>query len=624
MGSTQTGEVADKDYRTPMPGFSPLRAAVVMLVIGCCLVGLSGRVAYLQTYGREQTLRKAEQQHHQNEILYARRGSVFDSNGMLMAGTVQTMSLFVDPKFMQEEFQSNGRSLLDMDKAVVRLAQVMDRDPYELSQLLGERYTSRFIRIADNLDEQTCNAIEAMKLPGVGLVPTNVRYYPMGSIAAHLLGGVGAEGSGLEGLELKFEKLLAGKDGYKRTLKDARRRAIAVNAEDYLPPQNGQHLVLTIDANIQMIAEQELSNACQTYGAKHGECVIMDPQSGDLLALANWPTFNPQNLEDSTTEVRRNRCLTDPYEPGSTIKPFIAGPALAWDITSLTEIFPINGPVYMTPYNRPIKDVHPYDRLAMWDVLVKSSNIGMSMLGERMGNPKLFRALTSFGFGSQTGLELPGEDQGLINPLKKWNKYSTESVAQGYELMVTPLQLARGMCAYGNGGRLVHPRIVKGVLDGDGRVISRTPPMQVKMLPEVIDPITAAEVKRVLADVLVRGTATKARSRTWNLFGKTGTAHVSQRGHYNEESYTSSFIGGAPYENPRLVIAFILHEPDREKGHYGGLVSAPAASRVLERALAYLQVPASPDLPPPPAKVANLLYGYDPKLYSPRRTASAR
>jgi cell division protein FtsI (penicillin-binding protein 3) len=606
-----------------MPSFSPLRAAVVMIGIGCCLLGLTARVAYLQTYGREQTLRRAERQQHQNETLYARRGSIFDANGMLMAGTVQTMSLFVDPKFMQEEYESNGKSLVDMDKAVERLAKVLDRDAFELSQLLGDRYTSRFVRLADNLDPETCREIERLKLPGVGLVPANVRYYPMGSIAAHLLGGVGAEGKGLEGLELRFERLLAGKDGYKRTLKDARRRGIAVNAEDYLPPQNGQHLVLTIDANIQMIAEQELASACKTWGAKHGECVVMDPRTGDVLALANWPTFNPQNLEDSTNDLRRNRCLTDPYEPGSTIKPFIVGPILGWNMARLTEIFPIKGPTYVTDYGRRVTDVHPYEKLALWDVVVKSSNIGMAMLAERVGNANLHKALRGFCFGEPTGIELPGEDPGLINPLKKWGKYSTQSVAQGYELMVTPLQLARGMCAFANGGRLVQPRIVKGILEENGRIASQTEPAALKMMPEVVDPITAAEVKRVLADVPVRGTAQKSRSKTWNLFGKTGTAHVSRGGRYDQKSYTSSFVGGAPFESPRLVIAFIIHEPDRSRGHYGGLVSAPSAGRVLERSLAYLQVPASPDLPLPPPKIAGVLYSFDPKAYTKRDGSAA-
>lgn len=605
--------------RNFMVQFSAIRAAAVFGGIGLFLLLLTGRVAYLQTYGREQNLRKAERQQHQLETLYARRGSIFDTNGMLLAGSVQTMSLFVDPKFMQEEFQADGRSLVDMDKAVERLAKLIDRDAFEISKMLGDRYESRFIKVADNLDEATCRAIEQLKLPGVGLIPTNVRYYPMGSILAHVLGGMRSDGAGLEGLEVKFEKLLAGRDGFKRTLKDARRRPIAVNAEDYLPPQNGKHLMLTIDANIQMIAEQELARACTTYSAKRGEVVVMDPRTGDVLALANWPTFNPQNLEDSTQDLRRNRCLTDPYEPGSTIKPFIVGPALAWNLTRLTEVFPISGPVYTTPYGRRITDVHPYERLALWDVLVKSSNIGMSMLAERIGNEKLRRALDGFAFGRETGIELPGEDAGLLNPLKKWNKYSTESVAQGYELMVTPLQLARAMCAYANGGRLIEPRIVKGVLDDNGQLVSRTEHAQLNMLPEVVDPMTASEVRRILGDIPVRGTATKARSATWNIFGKTGTAHISVNGSYDQRSYNSSFIGGAPLENPRLVIAFVLHEPNRELGHYGGLVSAPSAGRILERSLAYFQMPVSPSLAPPPPQIANVLYAFDPAQYKRRQ-----
>jgi cell division protein FtsI/penicillin-binding protein 2 len=604
--------------------FSPLRAAVIMVVVGLFLVGLTGRVAYLQTYGREQTIRRAERQQHQNDTLYARRGSIFDTSGMLLAGTVQRQCLFIDPKFMQDEFQANGRNLVEMDKAIERIAQLIDKNPFELAQLLSDRYTSRYIKVAENVDARTIAEVEKMKLPGVGFTPMPVRSYPMGAIAAHVLGGVGAEGAGLEGLELKFEKQLSGRNGFKTTLKDARRRPISVAADDYLPPQNGQHLMLTLDANVQMIVEQELAAACTEFGAKRGEAVVMDPKTGDVLALANWPTFNPENLEDSTAEVRRNRALTDPYEPGSTIKPFIVGPALEWKQTRVNEIFKTGGKVYLTPYGRRIEDVHGYDQLALWDVLVKSSNIGMSMLGERMGNPKLWRALTAFGFGKPTGIELPGEDPGLVNPLKKWNKFSTESVAQGYELMVTPVQLATAMCAYANGGRLVKPRLVKGVLDEHGAVVSRTQRTDLKLLPQAVDPVIAAQVKRVLCDVVVRGTAQKARSRTWNIFGKTGTAHVSHgRGGYDESAYTSSFIGSAPAEDPRVVIALVLHEPDKSRAHFGGAVSAPAASRALERILAYQQVPASPNLPVPPPQIANVLYNFDPKVYT-HRLATAR
>jgi cell division protein FtsI/penicillin-binding protein 2 len=610
--------------------FSSRRAAGVMSVVAILLIALIGRVAFLQTYGRQKTIQRAERQQHQTETLISRRGSIFDCNGMLMAGTVQSQSLFVDPKFMQDCFQEDGKSLVELDKAIGQLAQLIDKDPFELSKLLGDRYESRFVKVAEHLDEQTCAAIEKLDLPGIGFTPTAERFYPMGSIAAHVLGGTQKDNIGLEGVELKFEKLLAGKNGFKRTLKDARRRPIAVAADDYLPAENGQHLILTIDSNIQMIAEQELARTCEDYRANRGEAIVVDPKTGDIYAMTNWPTFNPQNLEDSAPKVRSNRCIVDPYEPGSTIKPFIAGPAFAWKVTRPTEIFPIHGPHYVTPYGRKVTDVHGYDQLAMWDVLVKSSNIGMSMLGERMGNPSLYKALTGFNFGKQTGVELPGENPGKVNPLVKWNKYSTESVSQGYELMVTPLQLARGFCAYANGGRLVSPHLIKGVLNSDGDVVSRNAPKALDMLPEVIDPVTAATMKRILCDVVIRGTAMKARSSVWNIFGKTGTAHVSNgKGGYSDKRYTSSFMGGAPAENPRLVVMMVIHEPDidyaNSKGlsHYGGAVAAPGASRILERCLAYLQVPASPDLPIPPPQIANVLYAFDAKMYT-NRTASAK
>ncbi|MBV8780072.1 MAG: penicillin-binding protein 2, partial [Phycisphaerae bacterium] len=429
---------------------------------------------------------------------------------------------------------------------------------------------------------------------------------------------------GLEGLELKFESLLAGRDGYQRPLKDASRHPIGVAAEDYCPAENGRHLILTVDANIQMIAEQELAAACEEFTAKRGEVIVMNPKTGDVLAMADWPTFNPQNLEDSAPETRRNRCLTDPYEPGSTFKPFIAGPALMWGDTRPDEVFPVHGPTYITPYGRHVTDVHGYPQLAFWDVLVKSSNIGMSMLGERIGNAKLYKAITSFGFGRTTGVDLPGEDGGVVHPLKKWSKYSTESISQGYEVMVTPMQLCRAMCAYGNGGHLVTPRVVKGVLDPDnGGDIEALPgqssnPPALDQMPQVVDPNVAAQVRRILCDVVIRGTAIKARSKTWNIFGKTGTAHITKGGSYNEQSFTSSFVGGAPYEDPQLIVAMIIHEPDRTKGHYGGVVSAPAATHVLERSLAYMQVPASPDLPLPAANVASVLWEYDANLYTDR------
>jgi cell division protein FtsI/penicillin-binding protein 2 len=600
-----------------MHTFSARRASIVFVALGVIFVALIGRVAFLQTYGREHTLRQAERQQHQTLLLQARRGSIFDRNGFLLAGTIQTQTLFVDPKFMYEVYQQDGHSLVEMDEAIMKLSSLIDKQPLQVAQLLADRSTNRFVKVAENLDDTTCEEIQKLKLPGVGLQPTSDRYYPMGSLAAHLLGGTMKDGHGLDALELYFDKLLSGRDGYARMLKDASHRPLAMNAEDYLPPEHGQHLILTIDANIQMIAEQELAAAVTENKAKRGEVVVMDPKTGDILALANYPTFSPQNFQDAPPEVRRNSTLVMPYEPGSTIKPFVMGPALQWRVTRANEVWPINAMSYNVPNSRRIiKDVHFYGPLATWDVLVKSSNIGMSMLGERMGNPKLYKALSSWGFGHPTGIELPGEEGGVLRPLKQWNSFTTESVAQGYELMVTPLQLARGFCAYANGGRLVKPTLIKGLLDSDDRVVPRVERASFQMLPEVLDPVTAAEMKRIMCDVVVRGTATKARSDTWNIFSKTGTAHISEgkRG-YSLTRFNSSFICGAPAENPRLVVAMIVHEPDKTIAHYGGNVSGPAAKRLVERALSYLQVPSSPDLPPPPPKIASVLVGYDEKVY---------
>jgi cell division protein FtsI (penicillin-binding protein 3) len=395
-----------------------------------------------------------------------------------------------------------------------------------------------------------------------------------------------------------------------------------VAEDDYLPPRHGQHLVLTIDSNIQMIAQQQLGETCEQFRAKRGEAIVMDPRTGNVLAMANWPTFNPQNIEDSAPELRRNRCLTDPYEPGSTIKPFIVGPALAGNITRVNEVWPIPGKSYKSPMRaKPITDVYAYGPLATWDVLVKSSNIGMTMLGERMGRAQLHAALSGFGFGKPTGVALPGEDAGLLNPLASWKNYSIPSVCQGYEVMVTPMQLARGFCVYANGGHLVEPRIVKGVLDESGALVEHDPPAALESLPQVMDAQSAAAMRRVLADVPVRGTGTRARSRAYTIFGKTGTAHVSTGGAYNETSYTSSFVAGAPAENPQIVVAMIIHEPDRDWAiknnlmYYGGTVAAPGAGKIVEDTLKYLDVPASPPLQPPPPAIASVLVRFDPRVY---------
>ncbi|HEY1685267.1 MAG TPA: penicillin-binding protein 2 [Tepidisphaeraceae bacterium] len=606
-----------------MRSFSPIRALLVLLSIAVCFCALLGRVAYLQTDGRKHTLAAAERQQHMTEQLVARRGTIFDRNGFVLACTTQQRTVFVDPKFMRQQILLEGKTTVD--QAINDLAKALDQDPAALSKKINQNPDARFVRISDAIDETAEQAIRDLDIPGIGFQPINIRNYPMGSLAAHIIGDVGKGGDGLEGLEMKYDKVLSGHDGSMRTLKDAQRQGIAVLASDYHPPDHGHHLVLTIDSTIQSIVEQQLDDTCKKFNAQRAEGVVMDPRTGDVLALANWPTFNPQNVGDSTEAMRRDRAITDPYEPGSTIKPFIAGPAMAWNFTRPSEMFDTASP-YITSYGRRVSDVHSYSRLAMWDVLVKSSNIGMSKLGERMGNSNLYRALTSFNFGKPTGIELPGEASGRVYPLDKWTKYSTESVSQGYEIMVTPLQLARAFCAYANGGKLVHPRIIQGILDDDGDVVSRNPQVPLDQCPEIIAPEARAEISRILCDVPIRGTAVGNRSLIWNIFGKTGTAHISNgKGGYDEEHYTSSFMAAAPYENPRLVVAIIVHDVKKDgKNYYGGHVSAPPALKIFERSLSYLDVPPSPDLQLPPPQIASELYNFNPKAYERTPTTTAQ
>jgi len=606
-----------------MPTFSPMfsnrRAGAVLGIVIVLFIVLCGRVAWLQTYGREQTILRADRQQHQNVVLQARRGGIFDRNGILMAGTVQTQTLYVDPKFMAEEFErqalkdNNGKSAGQLiDEALGKLAELIDKSPADLRTALQDKQSSRYVKLAEDLDAMAAEDVSKLGLPGIGVTPMSRRVYPMGSIACHLLGGVGGDGAGIEGLELEYDKILAGKDGFERMTKDARRRPIGVAAEDYLPPQHGEQMVLTIDSTIQMMAEQALAEQCVKFKAKRGEVVVMDPHTGEVWAMANWmagyPGFNPSNLNDSPPEARRNRAVTDPYEPGSTFKPFFAGPALMWGITRPDEVWPVHGEHYIAPDGRHVSDDAPYSNLCTWDGLVKSSNIVMSMLGERMGNAKLYAAITRFGYGHVTGIDLPGENPGRINPLNKWTKFSTESVAQGYEVMVTPLQLARAFCAYANGGKLVQPRLLRGTLDPDGDIMSKVPPVDFNRLPQVVDPATVVEMRRILCDVVIRGTAKGNRSTVWNISGKTGTSHISEgRAGYSATRFNSSFVACAPAEDPKIVVMMVVHEPNTG-AIFGGTIAAPGAKRLIEEALTYMGVPGSPALPLPPANVGGKLW----------------
>lgn len=610
----------------PRTGISRVGASVALGGMVLALAVLGGRVAYLQTYGRAATIDRVDQQQHQVLPLQARRGSIFDRNGLLLAGTVRTSVIFADPKLLLAKFANDPKGAENLATTMARLSETLNVPLKDLHATLTSRKDTRYARLREDADENIVKAVRELctelKLPGISSHLSTERVYPMGTLAAHVLGGMTKDGVGVEGIEARYNRVLRGEDGFVRQKRDARRNPINVAAEDYLAPVHGSHVVLSLDANIQQIAEQELDTTCREFRAKRGEAVVMDPSTGEILALANWPSYSPAAIGEATEFERRNWTLCAPYEPGSTLKPFIIGPAFDAGIVRPSEIIPTGGKTRVTSYGRRITDVHGYSSLAAWDVLVKSSNIGMTIISERLGKQGVHSALTSFGFGKATGIELAGEDRGMLRPLARWDKYSIDSVAQGYEIMVTPLQLARAIAVYANDGYLVKPTIVKGELQRSGEVLPISNAAAQRRTPgtpigdRVIPAEEARLMRQVMADVVIRGTGIKARSDVYNLFGKTGTAHIAlPTGGYDEQRYTSSFIGGGPVENPRVVVALIIHEADKSVAHFGGAVSAPGAGRMTARTLAYLNTPPSPAPQMPAPHIMATLDRFNPKAY---------
>ncbi len=600
---------------------SSRRIGLVLAFIGIAIGGLVGRVAYLQTRFASEMAGRVERQHASNATLEARRGGIFDRNGLMLAGSTLERNVFADPKFMHEQFAAKGDgSWFDFDAKLERLADRLFADPNDVALDVGSNPDKRYLTLARGIDTSEADDAVAFSktlgLRGVATEPQARRVYPMAQTAAHVLGTVGRDDNGLEGLEQKFDAVLAGHDGRMVTERDKRRRAIAAAMSGYQPPRHGSGLVLTIDARIQQIAERELVATCDAFNAVGASVVVMDPHTGDVLALANVPTYHPQFPGDTPVANRRNRALVDPYEPGSVMKPFLMAGLLERGITQVEEVFDTQYGVKRMPVGRLVRDDYGYEKLNAWDGVVKSSNIVMHEASDRLGYDGMTDIYRDFGFGSKTNVGLGGEHRGLIykNPP---DKFTQGSIAFGYAMMATPAQLVRGMAALANGGRLISPRLVKGTVDVDGAL----EPVEVAASDlEAVSPAVADTMRRILADVFVRGTAKHARSDKYNLFGKTGTAHQSDGGRQSDTKYFASFIGGGPYEAPRLVIAVTVDQPQKELGYHGGQVAGGTAARILEQSLELLGTPHSPQLPEPPPSVADGLHNYYANQYKPKRT----
>ncbi len=573
-------------------------SGLIFLAVGLLLAGGAARLAYIQATRGPELRRQAERQQTATRVIPARRGEILDTRGRVLAGTVRRPSVFVDPVLVD-----------DPRFVAYSLAPLLGLNAGELEQNLrawraeGSRFAWLKRRVTEAEREAVEKAVQARRLRAVEIQWEPTRVYPQGRVAAHVLGFVGVDAQGLAGIEAEYEAVLKGVPGQATAVVDVGRRPVRQRAGDFRPAVDGATLILTIDAYIQQVVQEVLGRAYEKHQPEWAVAVVLDVQSGEVLAMAGVPDFDPaqaippefNQLDPSRREVFearwRNRCVTDSFEPGSVFKPFIASCALDEGLVRLDEVFAINGPVRNFG-RRTIRDTHPYDSLALHEVISKSSNIGMGLVGARCGMERLNRYVRAFGFGDITGIGLPGEHPGLVQDFSRWNPlYSPQSIPIGQEIAVTPIQIVTAFGVFCNGGILLRPRIVRGIIGPDGQTLTDcSRPVAIR---RVLDEQTAERFRKLaLVETVSSGTGKNAQLEEYQVFGKTGTSQVARAGGhgYVPGQYVGSFVGGAPSDHPRVAALVSIYKPTKE-GYYGGVVAAPAVKEILAETLAYMQVP---------------------------------
>ncbi len=550
------------------------KTRVVLVVIGFLMitVGLLSRLFWLQVLQPAHWVTLARRQQLQVLELSPTRGTILDRHHRPMAVSIRLTSVFADPRHVKNP-----------GSTAQRLAPVLGKPASELEALLS-RKDRGFVWLARRIPNQAAAQIRAMRLPGVDAVMEPRRVYPQGPVASHLVGFAGLDAQGLEGLELAYDRILKGEPGWRWLARDARRRPVGAWEGQRVAPRDGLELVLTIDTSIQFIAERALDQAYHKWRAQGASIVVMDPKSGEVLALANRPTFDPNQFEQVPAEARRNRAVTDTFEPGSVFKVVTAAIALAKGVTRPDEKFYCENGSYQVA-GRILHDYRPHGWLTFQEVIAYSSNIGTTKVALRLEPRSIYEGILAFGFGPPTGVGLPGEVGGTVKPPSRWSRPSITCIPIGQEVTVTALQLAQGISVVANGGILVKPWILREIRHPSGAVVqSFKPPASRK----VLDPPIAATLKNILAGAVQYGSGKLAAPPGFTAAGKTGTAQkVEPNGLYSQSRYMASFIGFTPVEDPRLIIVVVIDEP--QPLHTGGVVSAPVFAQVAAETLAYLQ-----------------------------------
>jgi cell division protein FtsI (penicillin-binding protein 3) len=561
----------------------PWRSKFLVALVGLGFVVLLGRAVYVQIVGSEFFQKQGEIRFARKLELPASRGRIVDRNGQILAASVPAPSLWVLPK----DFEASTAQRR-------ALARLLGMTTAELEKRLDDN--PNFIWLRRQVDEQVAKDVMALNVKGLHQVREYKRKYPEGEASAHVVGFTNAEERGQEGVELSFDAELAGRDGLRRVIKDRLGRVVE-DIGDSVAPVDGRDLRLAIDSKVQFFAYQRVRDAVAEHKAKAGSVVVLDVQTGEVLALANYPSFAPGERRNLNREQMRNRALTDSFEPGSTMKPFIAALALETGrVTPRTTIQTAPGHIMITGSR--ISDAHPHGPLTVAEVIQKSSNVGTTKMAMQMQPREMWELYTELGFGQKPHIPFPGAVTGRLRPYKTWRPIEQATMSYGYGLSVSLFQLARAYTVLANDGELLPLSLVRR----DEAAQEGGAPIRPVGL-RVMSPQTARDVRHMLQLAAgPGGTAPKAQAIGYSVGGKTGTAHKQEGKGYAEKKYRAWFVGMAPVDKPRIVVAVMVDEPNNGK-YYGGDVAAPVFSEVVQQTLRMMGVP--PDLEVKPQIVAH-------------------
>ena len=534
----------------------------MLLIFMLCSVALIARAVNLQVMETDFLQGQGKARFLREVTIASTRGVITDRNGEPLAVSTPVDSVWVNPG-----------ELLEYPEQIKPLADLIKTNAEDLERKLTQRASKEFVWLRRRLNPDVADSILALDIPGVNLQKEYRRFYPAGEVTSHVIGFTNIDDIGQEGLELAYDTWLAGSPGKKRVIRN--RKGETVEEVELIKESDpGQDLRLTIDKRLQYLAYRELQSTVLKHGAKSGSVVVLDVDSGEVLAMVNQPSYNP-NDPGHDTDGMRNRAVTDVIEPGSVMKPIAITSVLEYKIATPTT--PVEtSPGYTVISGHTIRDHRNYGLLDVTGVLTKSSNVGVTQLALKLKPAQMWDTLRRYGFGEATGTGFPGESAGVLRNHARWRRLQQATISYGYGMSATPLQLAQAYAAIANGGKLRQPTFIQG---------SNNPPIS------AIDPEIAAAVASMLETVTsTAGTGSRASVANYRIAGKTGTSHKTSASGYEAASYVSSFVGFGPASNPRLVCVVVINDPTGEE-YYGGLVAAPLFSEVMTGAMRLLNIP---------------------------------